>query len=98
MDLAKLTAASFDVLPDELKPIVAGLLSGEIRSLAVVFETADGDMGDAWFLDIDEPMSSNRYALLGALEGLKRDYMRCEIESRLEYRPAVNMMDDDEDD
>lgn len=93
MDLNKLTAASFDVLPDEIKPIVAELLSGRIRSMAVVFETVDGNVGDAWFLDVDGADNSNRYTLLGAIEGLKRDYMRAEIESRVEYRPVF--FDDD---
>ena len=42
--------------------------------------------------------NSNRYTLLGAIEGLKRDYMRCEIESRLEYFPAFTLDEEDDDD
>jgi len=96
MDISKLAGPSaFDVLPDEIKPLVSLLLEGKIRSMAVVFETNDSDVGDAWFLDIDS--ESNRYTLLGAIEALKRDYMRLEIESRLEYRPAFNLDEDDDD-
>jgi ABC-type phosphonate transport system ATPase subunit len=96
MDLNKLSEVSFEAVPNEVKPLVAGLLSGQIKSLAVVFETIDGDVGDAWFLDIDD--NSNRYTLLGAIESLKRDYMRCEIESRLEYFPAFTVDEEDDDD
>lgn len=92
MDLSKLTETSFDVLPEEIKPLVFLLLEGKIRSMAVVFETDDGRVGDAWFVDIEG--DSNRYTLLGGIEALKRDYMRLEIESRQEYFPVIEDDDD----
>jgi hypothetical protein len=42
---------------------------------------------------------SNRYAVIGALESVKRDFMRLEVESRVDYvEPDDLIFDDDDDD
>lgn len=87
-------------LPDEVKTLVVLLLEGRVKSLIIVAELQE-DVGfmEGIFVDM-EGGHSNRYAVIGALESVKRDFMRMEVESRVEYVDMDELMlgDDDDDD
>jgi hypothetical protein len=53
-------------------------------SLVVIAELDDQEIGDLYTLDMNGSRS-NRFALLGAIEALKRDFLRAEIDSRVAY-------------
>lgn len=71
-----------DVMPEQLKPLISGLLDGTIRQFAVIMEHDDGTFSDCFPTTGENP---NRFAMIGALEVLLRDYMRVHIDSRIEY-------------
>lgn len=95
MDIKKLIGDASAALPEELVPIINGIINGDIVSLAVIVEDQEGHMGDMWVTDLNDG-ETNRFAMLGALENLKRDFMRAEIESRVPY--AWGDVEEDEDD
>lgn len=78
--------ATVDALPEPLKPIINMLIEGRIKTLIVIAEDSDKNISDMYRLDMDGG-KSNKYAVLGAIEALKRDFMRTHIESRIEYEP-----------
>lgn len=80
----KFDIAESDAMPEEVKLIVAGLIEGTIKSLVIIAEMQDGDFSDGYYVDMNDG-KSHRMAILGAMETLKRDFMREEIESRREY-------------
>lgn len=86
-------------LPDEVKTLVVLLLEGRVKSLIIVAELQEGvGFMEGIFVDM-EGGDSNRYAVIGALESVKRDFMRMEVESRVDYiEPGDLMFDDDDDD
>jgi hypothetical protein len=82
-DISKLVGgASLDVLPEQLKQLICAILEGRVMQFAVVVEFEDGTFGDCFPTLCD---GANRYAMLGALEALRRDYLREHIQSRTEY-------------
>jgi hypothetical protein len=82
---------SAGAIPDEVKVIVQLLIEGRIKQLIVIAEIEDGKFLDGVF--IQQPNDCNRYAMIGALDVSKRDYMRMEIQSRVPYLEPG--MDDD---
>jgi hypothetical protein len=86
-------------LPDEVKTLVVLLLEGRVKSLIIVAELQEGvGFMEGIFVDM-EGGESNRYAVIGALESVKRDFMRMEVESRVDYvEPDDLIFDDDDDD
>lgn len=71
-----------DVIPAEVKPLVQLLLEGRVKQMVVIAEMDNGNILDC-FPILDE--TANRYAMVGAIENLKRDYMREQIQSRTTY-------------
>lgn len=63
-----------------LASVGEAVMSGEVVGLAVVGVTHRSVHDGFAFAE-----QCNRYAMVGALEALKRDVMRTEIESRVEY-------------
>lgn len=87
--LLDLSAA--DAIPPEVAPLIKGLLEGTIKQMVVIFEDADGNFHDC-FPVLDDNCS--RLAMLGAMDVVKRDYMRAHVEARIEYAE----IDPDDDD
>lgn len=86
-----------DALPREVKELVVNLLEGRVKSLVVVAELDDGFLSGI-FVDMEGSVS-NRFSVVGALECAKRDFMRMEIKSRVDYvEPDDIIFDDDDDD
>ena len=84
MDLQHLIGFPADgAVPEEIAPILAALLEGRLTQFAVVAETTEGNILTAFpTMDAEKV---NRFAMLGGLEMLKRDFMRAHITSRIEY-------------
>lgn len=86
MDVNRLIGAPADgVLPAEVAPIVHAILEGRIAQLVVIAQTTDGNVLSAF--PTIEPDACNRFAMLGAFDVVKRDYMREHIEARIAYEP-----------
>lgn len=83
-------------LPEELLPVIDDIAAGRVRSLVVLVELDDEEVGDLFALDMNGTRS-NRFALLGAIEALKRDFMRAHIRSRVDYVESVGCEGDDEE-
>jgi len=89
-----------DALPDEVKALVVNLLEGRVKSLIIIAELQDQTgFLEGVFVE-REGGESNCYAVIGALESVKRDFMRMEVESRVDYgvMDDIVFMDDDDDD
>lgn len=85
-------------LPDEVKTLVGLLLEGRVKSLIIVAELQeDSGFMEGIFVDM-EGSYSNRYAVIGALESVKRDFMRMEVESRVDYVEPGDLIFGDDDD
>lgn len=80
-----LAEATVGALPDEVRDLVGFLIEGRVKQLVFVAELDDCQVLDAIFTQDER---CNRYVMVGALEVLKRDYMRGEIRSRIEYVEA----------
>lgn len=80
-----LAEATAGALPDEVRGLVGFLIEGRVKQLVFVAELDDCQVLDAIFTQDER---CNRYVMVGALEALKRDYMRGEIRSRIEYVEA----------
>lgn len=93
MDLIKLIGDKTAALPQELVPIIERIISGEVVSVVCIVELQDGSVGDLFELDMNDG-HSNRYAVLGALEAAKRDFLRAHIESRIPYIELEEQEDD----
>lgn len=81
--------AQDDVLPESVAPLVQAIIEGRVKQMCIIVELDDGNFMDCYPVIDDE---CNRYSMLGAIEVLKRDYMRTHIESRIQY-----VEQDDED-
>ncbi len=92
MDWRSLIGDRLSALPEELLPVIDDIVAGRVRSLVVLVELDDGEWGDLYSLDMNGSQS-NRLAVLGAIENLKRDFMRDQLESRVSY---VEARDDEE--
>lgn len=93
MDIKKLIGDKTAALPPELAPIIDGLIKGEIRSIALVVENQKGEIGDMFCIDMNDG-DSNVFAVLGAIESMKRDFMRAHIESRIPYVETEDLSDE----
>lgn len=91
MDIKQLIGDSsqFDAMPTGLRDFLAELLAGEIKQFVLVCERQSGTV--ASIIDILDD-DSNPFTMLGIIESTKRDFMRMEIESRVEYK---ELEDDD---
>lgn len=78
-------------LPEEVGLIVKLLIEGSLTDLVIVARTASGDYIDGIFSGIDEH-ESDTFGIVGALEMVKRDWMRMHVQGRVEYQ-----LDTDED-
>lgn len=76
--------SAMDVLPQGLRDFIADYLSGNVRQFILVVETNEKMMASMIHFVDDE--TSDVYAMIGALEVVKRDYMRQEVESLVEYK------------
>ena len=82
MELEQFFKDNASAMPEELKHLCKSILEGRVAQFALAVEYADGRIATQWsFLEPGE----NAYTMLGILEVLKRDYMRAEIEGRIEY-------------
>lgn len=80
-----LAGVTVGALPDEVRDLVGFLIEGRVKQLVFAAELDDCQVLDAIFT---QDKRCNRYVMVGALEVLKRDYMRSEIQSRIEYVEA----------
>lgn len=71
-----------DTIPAEIRLPLQMMLEGRVKQIALVIEDDEGHIHDM-YSRIDG--MGNAFAMVGALENLKRDYMRRYIESRIEY-------------
>lgn len=69
------------------------VMAGELKGL-IVIGLSDDAVYDAYVL----ADTMNRFTAVGAIEGLKRDLMRTDMDSRVEYLSAAFLASDDEDD
>lgn len=92
MDVRALIGDRLAAMPEELLPVIDDLVAGRVRSMVLLVELDDGEIGDLYSLDMNGSQS-NRLAVLGAIENLKRDFMRDQLESRVRY---VETRDDDD--
>ena len=76
-----MTDESIFPLPEQLRDFVAAVLDGRVKQYALLAEL-DSGVADQ-FVVLEE--GADMLRMLGALEVLKRDYMRCHIESRINY-------------
>lgn len=60
-----------------LRDLISQVESGDIVAVVAVGMMANGEVIDGW-----SPGQYNRFAMLGAIEAIKRDYLAREIESR----------------
>lgn len=74
-----------DAMPPEVARLVKYLIEGRVKQLIVIAELDDGTVLDG--MKIIEG-DANRYVMVGALESAKRDYMRANIQARIEYEEA----------
>lgn len=83
MDLERLIGGCDEnAVPQEIAPIVQALIEGRIKQLVLIAEMEDGRFMDA-FPILDD--SAHRFGMVGAMECVRRDYMRSQIESRVSY-------------
>ena len=87
MDVRSLIGDRLAAMPEELLPVIDDIVAGRVRSLVLLVELDDGEWGDLYSLDMNGSRS-NRLAVLGAIENLKRDFMRDQLESRVSYLEA----------
>lgn len=81
-------------MPPELRELVGDLIEGRVRTLLFVAELTDGQ-ADGIYVNIDGH-DTNTLAIIGALEVLKRDFMRAYTASRVEYVSFDDVIDDDD--
>lgn len=84
MDVRALIGDRLAALPEELLPVIDDIVAGKVRSLIVLVELDDDEIGDLCVLDMNGSRS-NRFAVLGGLAALQRDFLRQYVESRVPY-------------
>lgn len=77
-------------MPEQVKDLVNALIEGRVKQLALIMEMTDNTIIDCF--QIIEPDAS-RFAMVGAMEILKRDYLRCQVQSRMEYQEKTDEED-----
>ena len=92
MELEKLIGELDEgALPNEINEFLQALLEGRVRQFVIVAELDDGTMFSDY--DVLSPEAGS-FAMIGALEVMKHDYMRVEVMGDMIAPPAA---DDDED-
>lgn len=71
-----------DAMPEEARLLVQMIIEGRVKQFAIIIEDENGCFLDK-FPVLDD--SASRMGMIGALEVLKRDYMRIFAASRVEY-------------
>jgi hypothetical protein len=74
-------------MPEQVKELVNALIEGRVRQLALIVETTEGTVMDC-FQIIES--NANRFTMVGAIEILKRDYLRAQVQSRVEYQEKTD--------
>lgn len=74
MDIKKLIGANVLTVPDDLKPVLVAMETGELKSLVILGEYQNGSIATSWHFDMNGS-GTNAYAMLGALEALKFDLL-----------------------
>lgn len=83
LDISQLLQTDAGALPEEAQFLVRMLLEGRVKQMAFVVESDKGKIFDMFKVIED---SANIHAMVGALELVKRDYMRVHVSSRIEYQ------------
>lgn len=78
----EIDATQVNALPEEARLLVQMIIEGRVKQFALIIEDENGCFYDN-FPTLDD--SASKMGMIGALEVLKRDYMRCFIDSRVEY-------------
>ena len=94
LDLSKMQES---VLPEEVKTLVSLLLEGQVKTLIISAELQENEFMEGIFVDMDGG-ESNRYAVIGSMESVKRDFMRMECGSRVDYVEMDDIVFEDDDD
>lgn len=71
-------------IPVEIRHFLKAILEGDMLQYVLVYENQNKIIVDDHCIFDDE--SANCYAMIGALECMKRDYMRMNTISRIEYK------------
>ena len=90
MDLKKLIGQNVLEIPEDLKPVLIALETGELKSLVILGEYQDGSVATSWNFGMNGG-ASNLYALVGALESLKFDLL-----AEIAFGSAAEDEEDDE--
>lgn len=69
-------------MPEEVRELVQALIEGRVKQMLFIAEMQEGTIADM-FKIIDQ--NANRFTMVGAIESMKRDYMRAQIQPRIEY-------------
>lgn len=69
-------------IPEQLKPLIQGIIEGKVLQFALIVELDDGAIMDC-YPQLDD--KANSYAMLGAITALERDFLRSRIASRVQY-------------
>jgi hypothetical protein len=78
-----LLSADAGAMPEQVRELVNALIEGRVKQLALIMEMTDATIIDCFqIIEAD----ASRFAMVGAIEILKRDYLRCQVQSRKEYR------------
>lgn len=70
MDIKKLIGNNVLEVPEDLKPVLVALETGELKSLMIVGEYQDGHIATSWHFGMNGG-HTNAFSMLGALEALK---------------------------
>ena len=69
-------------MPEEVRELVQALIEGRVKQMLFIAEMQEGAVCDM-FKIIDQ--NANRFTMVGAIESMKRDYMRAQMQPRIEY-------------
>lgn len=73
-------------IPEQVKELVGWLIEGRVADLAMVVTLNDNKtVADCMYCGMDGN-APQPYVTLGAIEALKRDWLRMHIESRMPYQ------------
>ena len=73
-------------LHEKVRKFSNDLLEGRVTDAVIIYRNTDGTVRDFFGHNIDGA-KGDAFALVGALEITKRDWMRTFIQSRVEYQP-----------
>ena len=84
-------------LPDEVQLLVKLLIEGRVNDLIIIARVDENTFVEGIFEDVNDSGSGNVYGVLGAIEAIKRDWMRATVDSRVPYVEPDELIDDEED-